>query len=382
MTARILVADDDETIIRLLTITLRNEGYELIIARNGRDALDMTNQEQPDMAILDVMMPEMTGFEVCHALRAQPETATMPIIILSGLSDVDDKVSGIQAGADEYVTKPIDLRELAARVSGLLRRNRMLRESAAPKAGKIVAVWGAKGGVGATTTALNIATVLMRANKSTVVVEMRGDYGTFSAQLKMRPERTLAALLSSEPAAITAPFLTGLTATTPFNLRVIFGPQRVEEFAELPENLVSAALARLNQMADFVILDVANGSSPAHQAIVRSSSQILLLFEPESTAVAAAGVRLQQFLAWGARPDQLVCLLVNRQGTALLSLHEVENQVGQTVIGMIPPAVESMAIATQYGMPLVLYQPTHITSVTYADLVTAVIDRSLAVAAR
>ena len=382
MTARILVADDDETIIRLLTITLRNEGYELIIARNGRDALDMTNQEQPDMAILDVMMPEMTGFEVCHALRAQPETATMPIIILSGLSDVDDKVSGIQAGADEYVTKPIDLRELAARVSGLLRRNRMLRESSAPKAGKIVAVWGAKGGVGATTTALNIATVLMRANKSTVVVEMRGDYGTFSAQLKMRPERTLAALLSSEPAAITAPFLTGLTATTPFNLRVIFGPQRVEEFAELPENLVSAALARLNQMADFVILDVANGSSPAHQAIVRSSSQILLLFEPESTAVAAAGVRLQQFLAWGARPDQLVCLLVNRQGTALLSLHEVENQVGQTVIGMIPPAVESMAIATQYGMPLVLYQPTHITSVTYADLVTAVIDRSLAVAAR
>jgi MinD-like ATPase involved in chromosome partitioning or flagellar assembly len=163
---------------------------------------------------------------------------------------------------------------------------------------------------------------------------------------------------------------------------VIFGPQRVEEFAELPENLVSAALARLNQMADFVILDVANGSSPAHQAIVRSSSQILLLFEPESTAVAAAGVRLQQFLAWGARPDQLVCLLVNRQGTALLSLHEVENQVGQTVIGMIPPAVESMAIATQYGMPLVLYQPTHITSVTFADLVTAVIDRSLAVAAR
>jgi pilus assembly protein CpaE len=215
MTARILVADDDETIIRLLTITLRNEGYELIIARNGRDALDMTNQEQPDMAILDVMMPEMTGFEVCHALRAQPETATMPIIILSGLADVDDKVSGIQAGADEYVTKPIDLRELAARVSGLLRRNRMLRESSAPKAGKIVAVWGAKGGVGATTTALNIATVLMRANKSTVVVEMRGDYGTFSAQLKMRPERTLAALLSSEPASITAPFLTGLMATTP-----------------------------------------------------------------------------------------------------------------------------------------------------------------------
>ena len=123
MDARILIADDDETIIRLLTITLRNEGYELIIARDGRAALNMVNSEHPDMAILDVMMPEMTGFEVCHALRAQPETATMPIIILSGLADVDDKVSGIQAGADEYVTKPFSPRVLVARVRALLRRS-------------------------------------------------------------------------------------------------------------------------------------------------------------------------------------------------------------------------------------------------------------------
>jgi pilus assembly protein CpaE len=382
MDARILIADDDETIIRLLTITLRNEGYELIIARDGRAALEMVNRERPDMAILDVMMPEMTGFEVCHALRAQPETATMPVIILSGLSDVNDKVSGIQAGADEYVTKPIDLRELAARVAGLLRRNRMLRESSAPKAGKIVAVWGAKGGVGVTTTALNIATVLVRAGKSTIVVEMRGDYGTISAQLKMRPERNLTALLSSEPAAITAPLITSLIATTPFNLRVIFGPQRAEEFTELPESLVGAVLGRLNQMADFVILDVANGVTPAHQTIVRSSSEIILLLEPEITAVASASMRLQQFLAWGARPEQIVCLLVNRQGTALLSLHEVENQIGQKVIGMIPPAMETLAIATQYGTPLVLYQPNHITSVTYGDLVAAVVDRSLTTATR
>jgi septum formation inhibitor-activating ATPase MinD len=75
-------------------------------------------------------------------------------------------------------------------------------------------------------------------------------------------------------------------------------------------------------------------------------------------------------------------LLVNRQGTALLSLHEVENQIGQKVIGMIPPAMETLAIATQYGTPLVLYQPNHITSVTYGDLVAAVVDRSLTTATR
>jgi len=382
MDARILVADDDETIIRLITATLRHEGYEPIVARNGREALEMATRELPDLAILDVMMPEMTGFQVCQALREQPTTATLPVIILSGLSDVQDKVSGLQAGADEYVTKPIDLRELAARVAGLLRRHRILRESAAPKAGKIVAVWGAKGGVGVTTVALNVATVLARAGKSTIAVELRPDYGTFAAQLRMRPERNLSALLASEPAAVTAPFVSGLIATTPFNLRLLFGPQRPEEFTELSESLVGAALGRLNQMADFVILDVASGITPAHSAIVRSCSQILLLLEPESTAVAAAGVRLQQLLAWGARTEQIFCLLVNRQGAALLSLHEVENQIGQKVIGMIPPALDVIAIATQYGSPLVLYQPNHMTSVTYADLVAAVIDPSLDTARR
>ena len=177
-------------------------------------------------------------------------------------------------------------------------------------------------------------------------------------------------------------FVSGLIATTPFNLRLLFGPQRPEEFTELSESLVGAALGRLNQMADFVILDVASGITPAHSAIVRSCSQILLLLEPESTAVAAAGVRLQQLLAWGARTEQIFCLLVNRQGAALLSLHEVENQIGQKVIGMIPPALDVIAIATQYGSPLVLYQPNHMTSVTYADLVAAVIDPSLDTARR
>lgn len=381
MGARILIADDDETIIRLLSRILSSEGYETLIARDGRAAFDMANREQPDLVILDVMMPELNGYQVCEALRAQPETAMLPVIMLSGLSDVQDKVSGLTSGADEYVTKPIDLRELAARVGGLLYRNRLLRESSKPKSGMIVSVWGAKGGVGVTTAALNIATILTQAGKTTIAGEMRADLGTFAMQLKMRPERNLGALMSAEPATITNQFVAALLATTPFNLRVLFGPQRLEEYAELDETMVGTLLSRLNQMADFIVLDVAAGISAAHQTIARASGRVLLLLEPEITAVAAGAARARQLLAWGVRPEALTCLLVNRQGTALLSLHEVENQLGQKVIGMVPAALETLAIATQYGMPLVLYQPNHATSLTYEDLVAATIDHSLAVAA-
>ena len=106
MDARILIADDDETIIRLLTITLRNEGYELITARDGRAALDMVNSEHPDMAILDVMMPEMDGYEACTALKADPQLCSIPIIFITALSDVEDETRGLDLGAVDYITKP------------------------------------------------------------------------------------------------------------------------------------------------------------------------------------------------------------------------------------------------------------------------------------
>ncbi len=129
MAARILVADDDATLQKLLFHSLQMEGYDVIAANDGEEALVMVEREQPDLVILDVMMPKLNGFDVCRALRSKPETATLPVIMLSGLSDVEEKVTGLHSGADEYVTKPIDFRELSAHVSVLLRRNELLRKT-------------------------------------------------------------------------------------------------------------------------------------------------------------------------------------------------------------------------------------------------------------
>ena len=115
----ILIVDDDHEIADLVGIQLSGEGYTVYKAYNGKDALDIFDREEIDLAILDVMMPVMDGNEVCGKIR---EKSTIPIIMLSAKDSESDKVSGLVNGADDYVTKPFNTRELIARVKSQLRR--------------------------------------------------------------------------------------------------------------------------------------------------------------------------------------------------------------------------------------------------------------------
>lgn len=119
MSAKILVADDEQNIIKLLRLYLRNEGYEVVAAADGRQALERFAAEAPDLVLLDLMMPELGGFEVCKEIR---KTSDVPVIMLTARSDDVDKIVGLEMGADDYITKPFNPREVVARVKAALRR--------------------------------------------------------------------------------------------------------------------------------------------------------------------------------------------------------------------------------------------------------------------
>jgi diguanylate cyclase (GGDEF)-like protein len=120
--AKILVADDDLEIQELIKFTLENEGYEVKIASDGEEALKKVPEERPDLVLLDVLMPKLSGFEVCEKLRNDPVTCLIPIIMLTSLVQPKDRITGIKLGADEYLCKPFEPLELIARIEALLRR--------------------------------------------------------------------------------------------------------------------------------------------------------------------------------------------------------------------------------------------------------------------
>jgi two-component system, cell cycle response regulator len=128
MSARILVVDDVEVNVRLLEAKLSSEYFTVITAASGAAALKLAQSEHPDLILLDVMMPEMDGFEVCRRLKADPQTGDIPVVMVTALSEVSDRVRGLQAGADDFLTKPVNDIALFARVRSLVRLKRMAEE--------------------------------------------------------------------------------------------------------------------------------------------------------------------------------------------------------------------------------------------------------------
>ena len=123
---KILVVDDEKNICDLLRMYLEKEGYSVVIAYTGLDAVNMFASENPDLVLLDVMLPQLDGWQVCREIRKTNET---PIIMLTAKDEVFDKVLGLELGADDYITKPFDTKELVARIKAVLRRTTQVKET-------------------------------------------------------------------------------------------------------------------------------------------------------------------------------------------------------------------------------------------------------------
>lgn len=119
MSEKVLIVDDEKNIVSILAFNLKKEGYQVITASNGKEGVEAAFKEDPDLILLDIMMPELNGFEACKKIREKLET---PIIMLTARAEEVDKVLGLELGADDYVTKPFSVRELVARVKANLRR--------------------------------------------------------------------------------------------------------------------------------------------------------------------------------------------------------------------------------------------------------------------
>lgn len=129
---KVLVVDDEEAIVRILRAYLERDGYQVVTAADGRAALQLARQQKPDLVLLDLMLPEISGWDVCRALRQESDVA---VIMITARDEVTDKIVGLELGADDYVTKPFDPKEVLARARAVLRR----KASAIPRPRRISA---------------------------------------------------------------------------------------------------------------------------------------------------------------------------------------------------------------------------------------------------
>lgn len=377
MAEKILIVDDQALMLRMLGLPLEQEGFTVVTAMTGAQALQQIQADRPDLVILDLVLPDTSGIEVCHRIRQTPTLVDLPLIILSGQTDLSAKIQGLEAGADEYVTKPVDPKEIVARVRGLLARTHRLRQMAAgPSArqGRIITLIGVKGGVGTTTLTANLATSLALRRHRVVAVELRPYYGTLARHFKLSPTATLSTLAELAPSHINAANVSACLQPTPQGLHLLLGPQRLKDYREMQPEQVTALLTTLANQTDFVVVDLPHMPSTAGRAALRAAQTVLAVVEPEPSAVAAGQALVELLGAWSIPAQALKVVVVNRIQAALAqSPSEIERALGCGVLGTITAAPDQALSALTIGIPMVQSAPATLVASTLAEIADRIV---------
>ena len=257
MAGKVLVVDDDASVQRLLQYTLKQEGYEVLVAADGAEGLRLWQSEAPSLILLDVEPEGVDGFEVATRIRAEEgQGRHVPIIMLTADRDVQQKVRALRAGADDYLVKPFHPAELLARMKSLIAR---FAPSEAlmgrPPMGRVHAYYGAKGGVGTTTIAINAAIALQGLGRRVCLVDGNLQFGDHRVFLDLGLDRRGIVDVVSAP-AMDADLMKSIVQTHESGVDLLLAPPSPES-----ADLVTAAhmhqiLEILAGMYDYVIVDI------------------------------------------------------------------------------------------------------------------------------
>lgn len=364
MPDKILIVDDDIDSLKLIGLMLQRQGYEVVAANAGNQALVKAVSERPSLIILDIMMPDMDGYEVCRRLRANPDTQAIPIIMFTAKTLVDDKVAGFEAGADDYLTKPTHPQELAARVKAILMQNAPQRPPE-PAKGSTIGVMGAKGGVGTTTMALNIAAAFTLSGANPVVAEFRLGSGSMGLMMGVGQSQGMSHVLVKSPNEIRSPLLESEMVAHPSGIRALLSSISPRE-GQLNYSMDAAlALVRgLRTVGRPAIFDLGSGFTPLVSRLQREMDQMVLVVEPNPVALTMAREILHELEVEGASGNGVVhVVVINRaQPTMQTPWHEVEHMLGHEIRAIISVAHDLAFQSARTGVPMVIHQPSAVVS--------------------
>jgi pilus assembly protein CpaE len=371
----ILVVDDDPNAVRLMKLSLEGAGFEVRTAASALEALRTAQSTRPDLILLDIMMPDVDGLQAIRHLRSLPGVADVPVILVTAKAQVDDRIMGLRAGADDYIVKPADPREIVARVQAVLGRT---KRAAAGRQQRVLAVVGAKGGVGTTTVAVNLAAALTGPETSVVLIDLHAYAGTIAWQLKLKGT-SLADLISLPPDGIGPARLESTVVTLPYGLKVLRSPPLGTNVVELPEDTIGPLVRGATALADYVILDLPHILTAASRQALELSDMALLVLAPDAVCVACAEEVLSLLQGYGLTGDAVGMVIVNRtQTTTAVPVAEIERKLLQASLGVIPPAQDELSVAERKGTPLALATPPTVASMAVRDMAERVRMRALA----
>ena len=349
--AKILVIDDNvdllETIRQILAL---RGGHQVVVSAEGTDGLAKAVADPPDLAIVDVMMPGVSGYEICRQLRANPRTASVPIIVFTARGQPVDRQAAMDVGADDYMAKPVPMKELLERVNDLLAKR--AAETAHVLAGMVVLL-SLRGGVGVTTLAVNLAATLARArDEAACLVDLCPSSGHVALHLGLRPEPNWSDLVKIGVPDVE--FVEALLLQHASGLRVLASPMLPVVGHGLPRTVVETTLRVLRRRFAAVVVDAPSVLDEAAMAAFDAATVVGLVVTPDAPSIQTAVGTMRALGQWS---DKFQIILNQITPGAKLPTEAIERALKRSLLGTIPfdPA---QARALGHGAPLALHSST------------------------
>ena len=381
MAEKILIVDDDIDTLKLVGLMLQKQGYQIVAANNGEQGLTQAEAENPDLILLDVMMPEMDGYEVAKRLRANQLTANTPILMFTAKTQLDDKVTGFEAGADDYLTKPTHPTELSAHVKSLLARSSKGKISTSPLPTEsrsiTIGILAPHGGQGVTTTAVNLGDALRLVSKTDVIVaELRPGMGTLGPDMGETNPKILSELVSSNLSGLTRQKIKENLFIHGTGLRLLFGSVQPKDGLLINAlEPMEALVNRMSYLAPYLVLDLGAGLTPLTQKLVPVCNYFLVLVEPVTNSVIHSKALMADLAELSGSKQKIHAVIVNRiRSDTQLNMTQVEELLGQTPLIAITPAPEMLYTATRLKTTAVTARPDSLTAQQFTKLAQDVMD--------
>jgi pilus assembly protein CpaE len=353
MAAKILVVDDDPNVQRLLQFSLKQEGYEVVIASDGAEGFRLWGTEAPDLVLLDVLLPTLDGYQVATKIRAEESAnAHVPIIMLTAEREVEQKVRGLRAGADDYLIKPFHPAELLARIKSLLARfaprDALL---ARPPMGRVLAFYPAKGGVGSTTISINAAIALHRElGRKVCLVDGNLQFGDHRVFLDLGLDRKSIVDVVSAP-SIDPDLLRSVLVKHDSGIDLLLAPPSPET-AELvrPEHLPQIA-EMLRGMYDYVLIDVDKRLDDVNLGVFEAAEIVFVVMTADLSCLKNVRLILETMAHLGY-PSAKVQLVLNRSNAFTgINVKNAEGALRRTIDYQIVNEYRGAISALNSGAP-------------------------------
>ncbi len=379
MAEKILVVDDDLDTLRLVGLMLERQGYQIVASSTGRQALELANSEHPDLILLDLMMPDIDGVEVARQLRSDPATKDILIIMFTAKSQVDDKLEGFDAGADDYLTKPTQPRELMAHVKAVLKRGKPVKTISAKEfseRGQVIGLIGPKGGIGVSTLAVNLGIALHNLEKKSVVVaDFRPGCGTIGLELGFSISQGMKRLMNLSPGEINPSMVEAELTDHPLGVRFLLSSPQPQDARMLSSVENFQAIAQcLPFLANYILLDLSPGITPVNEVVLKQCDRLIVVVEPILQTIIQAKLLLNYLIENGFDEGKVTIALVNRLRSGIqLPLGQVQDKLGRNV-SVVFTAVPELAYQAQLQTtPMVLLQPDGVPAQQFNSLAQKVI---------